>query len=343
LDFGFTIEGLQAVHQIQNPKSKIQNRKIAMQSISTSAPRVMRTQRRSNLRLRRERMFTIILFLLPPALLYLLLVLFPVILAAQYGLYKWNGLGPLSNFIGLDNYIRILSDDIFHKAIWHNVVLIVLSLAIQLPLSLCCALLVGRRLRGRAVFRMIFFLPFVLSEVVTGLIWSFIYHARAGLVNWVLAIVAPAWEPPSWLGTPNLLVLLSIFVVITWKYFGYHMILYVAGLQNIPAELEEAAQIDGASTWQTLRYITIPLLGPTIRLTIYLSVLGSLQIFDLVWVMTQGGPANASNTMATYMYQFGFLRSQLGYGSSIALIMFVICFSFSLFYQRWVMRRDFAE
>ena len=95
------------------------------------------------------------------------------------------------------------------------------------------------------------------------------------------------------------------------------MILYVAGLQNIPAEVEEAAQIDGASTWQVIRYIIVPLLGPTIRLTVYLSVLGSLQIFDLVWVMTQGGPANASNTMATYMYQFGFLRSQLGYGSSI--------------------------
>jgi raffinose/stachyose/melibiose transport system permease protein len=189
---------------------------------------------------------------------------------------------------------------------------------------------------------MIYFLPFVLSEVVTGLIWSFIYHARAGLLNWLLALVFPTWDPPSWLGTPNLLVLLSIFVVITWKYFGYHMILYVAGLQNIPAEIEEAAQIDGASGWQVIRYIIIPLLGPTIRLTVYLSVLGSLQIFDLVWVMTQGGPANASNTMATYMYQFGFLRSQLGYGSSIAVIMFVICFSFSLIYQRQVMRRDFA-
>jgi raffinose/stachyose/melibiose transport system permease protein len=121
------------------------------------------------------------------------------------------------------------------------------------------------------------------------------------------------------------------------------MILYVAGLQNIPSEVEEAAQIDGATSGQIIRYIIIPLLGPTIRLTIFLSVLGSLQFFDLVWVMTQGGPANASNTMATYMYQFGFLRTQLGYGSSIAVIMFFICFGFSLLYQQRVMRQDFTD
>ncbi len=239
--------------------------------------------------------------------------------------------------------MRILSDDIFQQAASHNLLIIVLSLLIQLPISLACALLVRRHLRGRSIFRMIYFLPFVLSEVVTGLIWSFIYHPRGGLLNWVLSLIVPDFDPPSWLGTPSVLVLLCIFVVITWKYFGYHMILYVAGLQNIPYEVEEAAQIDGASGWQVIRHIVIPLLGPTIRLTIFLSVLGSLQFFDLVWVMTQGGPANASSTMATYMYQFGFLRTQLGYGSSIAVIMFIICFSFSLFYQQKVMRRDFVD
>ncbi|MCX6050185.1 MAG: sugar ABC transporter permease [Chloroflexi bacterium] len=313
-----------------------------MQSISTAISGSASVNRRRSVHLRRERTFTIILFLLPAAALYSLLVIFPVLQAAYYGFYKWNGLGPATNFVGMDNYLRILRDEIFQQALWHNIVLIVLSLVTQLPLALACAILVGRHLRGRSFFRMIYFLPFVLSEVVAGLIWSFIYHPRAGLLNWLLKLVFPAWEPPSWLGTPNLLVLFCIFVVITWKYFGYHMILYVAGLQNIPAEVEEAAQIDGASSWQVIRYIIIPLLGRTIRLTVYLSVLGSLQLFDLVWIMTQGGPANSSNTMATYMYQFGFLRSQLGYGSSIALIMFIICFSFSLIYQRKVMHQDFA-
>jgi raffinose/stachyose/melibiose transport system permease protein len=314
-----------------------------MQSASTSVPRPTSAAARRALRFRPQRAITIVLFLLPAAALYILLVIFPVVQAAFFGFYRWNGLGPATDFVGLGNYMRILSDEIFLGAVSHNLILIVLSLLIQLPLALGCALLVGRGLRGRAYYRMIYFLPFVLSEVVTGLIWSFIYHPRAGLLNWVLSLIVPGWEPPSWLGTPNLLVLSAIFVVITWKYFGYHMILYVAGLQNIPHELEEAAQIDGASAWQVIRYVIIPLLGPTIRLTIYLSVLGSLQIFDLIWVMTQGGPANVSNTMATYMYQFGFLRSQLGYGSSIAVIMFVICFSFSLIYQQRVMRRDLGE
>jgi raffinose/stachyose/melibiose transport system permease protein len=314
-----------------------------MQSISTTVPRSTRAVQRRGLRFRPQRALTIALFLLPAAALYILLVIYPVIQAAYFGFYKWNGLGPATDFVGLENYIRILSDDIFLGAISHNLTLIALSLVTQLPLALGCALLVGRALRGRSIFRMIYFLPFVLSEVVTGLIWSFIYHPRAGLLNWILSVILPGWVPPSWLGTPNALVLGAIFVVITWKYFGYHMILYVAGLQNIPSEVEEAAQIDGASGWQVIRYVIIPLLGPTIRLTVYLSVLGSLQIFDLIWVMTQGGPANVSNTMATYMYQFGFLRSQLGYGSSIAVIMFVICFGFSLFYQQRVMRRDFGE
>jgi raffinose/stachyose/melibiose transport system permease protein len=294
------------------------------------------------MRLRLERIATIVAFLLPAAVLYTMLVIFPVIQAGYYGFFKWNGLGPATNFVGFENYIRILSDDIFQMAVSHNLLIIVLSVLIQLPLALFCALLVNRGLRGRSIFRMIYFLPFVLSEVVTGLIWSFIYHPRAGLLNWVLRLLFPSFEPPSWLGTPNILVLLCIFVVVTWRYFGYPMILYVAGLQNIPHEIEEAAQIDGASSLQVVRYIIIPLLGPTIRLTIFFCVLGSLQFFDLVWVMTQGGPANASNTMATYMYQHGFLRTQLGYGSSIAVIMFIICFSFSLFYQNKIMRRDFS-
>ncbi len=314
-----------------------------MQSLSNALSGAAGVNRRTSIHLRRERIITIVLFLLPAAVLYSLLVIFPVLLAAHHGFYKWNGLGPLTNFVGLDNYVRILNDKIFQQAVWHNIVIILLSLVTQLPLALFCAILVGRHLPGRTIFRMIYFLPFVLSEVVTGLIWSFIYHPRAGLLNWVLHLLFPTWETPSWLGTPNLLVLFAIFVVVNWKYFGYHMILYVAGLQNIPSEIEEAAQIDGASSWQVIRSIIIPLLGPTIRLTIYLAVLGSIQIFDLVWVMTQGGPANASNTMATYMYQFGFIRTQLGYGSSIAVIMFAICFSFSLIYQRRVMQQDFAR
>ena len=126
----------------------------------------------------------------------------------------------------------------------------------------------------------------------------------------------------------------------SWKYFGFHLILYVAGLQQIPADLEEAARIDGASSFQVLRHITIPLLGSTIRISVFLSILGALQYFDLIWIMTLGGPVNSSETMATYMIKNGFQRFQLGYGSAVGVILFMLCFIFSLAYQRMVLRRD---
>ena len=282
----------------------------------------------------------IIGFLLPAATLYNGLVLLPVIQAIYYSFWRWNGLGPLQNFIGLANYTRLLNDRVFIGALGHNLQLVALSIIIQLPLALGLALLVRGIVRGRATFRTIFFMPFVFSEVVTGVIWNFIYRPDGGLINSLLQSIIPGFHETALLANPNT-VLYALFGVITWKFFGYHMILYIAGLQNIPAELEEAAQIDGCGKLQTLRYITIPLLGSTIRLTIYLSVLGSLQFFDLIWVMTTGGPVNASDTMATYLYKFGFQRFQLGYGSAIAVIIFLICFSFSLIYQRVAMRRDF--
>ncbi len=299
-------------------------------------------ERASARRRRRDlgRIVTIVGFLLPATILYVGLVLFPVIQAVYFSFFRWNGLGPLQNFTGLANYTRAFGDSVFVGALGHNLLIVLLSLAVQLPLALGLALLVGRGLPGRAIFRTIFFMPFVLSEVVTGVIWNFIFRPNGGLINVLLQSIFPAAPQTALLADPNT-VLYALFAVITWKYFGYHMILYLAGLQNIPAELEEAAQIDGCGRFQTLRYITIPLLGSTIRLTIYLSVLGAIQIFDLVWVMTTGGPVNASNTMATYLFKFGFQRFQLGYGSAIASIMFLICFGFSLVYQRAVMRRDF--
>lgn len=159
-----------------------------------------------------------------------------------------------------------------------------------------------------------------------------------GLLNAV--VVRLGSESVAWLADTNI-VLLSVFIALTWKYFGFHMLLYLAGLQNIPIELEEAARIDGANSFQNFFYITLPLLGSTIRTTVYLSVLGSIQQFILVWIMTKGGPVNASETLATYMYRFGFVRFQLGYGSAVAIYMFLICLAFSLVYQRLSRRPDY--
>jgi raffinose/stachyose/melibiose transport system permease protein len=286
-----------------------------------------------------QKLAVIVAFLLPPGLIYFLLVLLPVIQAVHFSFYRWSGLGPMQDFIGLDNYVRVLRDTVFRRALGNNLLIVVLSVLVQLPLALGLALLIRRNLPGRAIFRVIFFLPYVLSEVITGVLWSFVYNPQYGLLNKVLGVF-PGFTPQGWLGDPKM-VIYALFVVISWKYFGLHLILYMAGLQNVPTELEESAIIDGANGAQVIRHVTIPLLAPTIRLSLFLSVLGSLQIFDLVWVMTTGGPVNASETMATYLYRYGFQRFSIGYGSAVAVVLFAICFVFSLVYQRYVMRRDY--
>jgi raffinose/stachyose/melibiose transport system permease protein len=279
-------------------------------------------------------------FLLPSVIIYGLFVFFPLFQAFYYGLYDWNGLGPLEDYVGLQNYRDVLSDEIFRNALKHNLVILSLSILVQLPLALGLALVVGRKMRGRAFFRTVFFLPYVLSEVVTGVLWSFLYHPRTGL-NELFAKIIPGFEPIGWLSDPNI-VLYSLFIAITWKFVGFHFILYLAGLQSIPEELEESAKLDGASNLRVIKDVTVPLLAPTIRLTVFLSAIGSLQFFDLIWVMTEGGPVNASQTMATYMYKFSFQRFALGYGAAASLIIFLICFVFALFYMRFFMNRDYA-
>ena len=144
----------------------------------------------------------------------------------------------------------------------------------------------------------------------------------------------------AWLANTSI-VLGAVFFALTWKYFGFHMLLYLTGLQNIPTEIEEAGRIDGASSFQSFYYITLPLLASTIKTSVYVSVLGSLQLFILVWIMTKGGPVNASETLSTYMYRFGFVRFQLGYGSAVAIYMFLFCLVFSLIYQRLTRQPDY--
>ena len=311
----------------------------SLSGTNTIAPRssVPRRRRRFNT----EKAVTVAIFLIPGLILYTGLVVVPVFQAIRYSFFKWNGLGALDQFVGLENYIRALSDPMFQGAILHNLVILVLSIVIQLPLALGLALMVQRGLRGRTVFRLIFFLPYVLSEIITGVIWTFIYKPDAGLLNSIFISIFPNLTPPAWLGDSQL-VLLALFLVMTWKYFGLHLLLFLAALQNVPVELEEAASIDGATRWQTIRFIIIPLLGTTALLSVYLSAIGSIQIFDLVWVMTTGGPVGASEMMATYMYKFGFQRLQIGYGSAVAVIIFLFCLVLSLIYQRVSRRREFA-
>jgi raffinose/stachyose/melibiose transport system permease protein len=294
------------------------------------------TQRRP--RVRWTRWSTVALFVVPALVFYAVFVLLPIAQAMVYSLFKWNGLKPLTDFIGLANYQRALSDPVFLGAISHNALIILLSLFIQIPFALALALLLNRDFPGRAVLRLLFFAPYVIAEVITGIIFQLML-TPGGLVDQSLQAMGLGFMVQLWLADPSV-VLSTLFVIISWKYFGFHMIIMLAGLQNIPREVEEAALVDGASRNRTIRHVTLPLLGPTIRVSIFLSIIGALQLFDLVWATTKGGPVNASNTMATYMIDWGIRRNQLGYGSATAVILFVMAFIVALLYQRFVMRRD---
>jgi raffinose/stachyose/melibiose transport system permease protein len=281
---------------------------------------------------------TIGLFLAPALSLYGLFVLFPIVQAAHYSLYRWNGLQPLTDFIGLKNYVTAFNSTSFTAAVSNNLLIIVLSLTIQIPFSLFLAILLNRRFPGRAIFRLIFFLPYVLSEAIAGIVFSLLLQPAA-FVDSSLTGVGLGGLIQDWLGDTNV-VMFTMFFIISWKYFGFHMILLLAGLQGIPHEIEEAALIDGAGSSQVFRYVTLPLLGPTLRVSIFLSMIGALQLFDMVWVTTGGGPLNASNTMAIAMFRAGFRDTQMGYGSALAVILFLFGLVVALAYQRFVLRRD---
>ncbi len=281
---------------------------------------------------------TIGLFLLPALALYVVFVIVPVVQATHFSLYKWNGLEPLTDFIGIKNYQVALANDAFRTAIANNLLIVVLSLGLQIPFSLGLAVLLNRRFPGRAVFRLLFFLPYVLSEAITGIVFRLMLQPGS-LVNSALTSAGLGGWVQDWLGDDTL-VMFTLFVIISWKYFGFHMVLLLAGLQGIPHEIEEAALIDGAGRRQVFRYVTLPLLGPTLRVSVFLSMIGALQLFDMVWVMTGGGPLHASNTMAISMFRAGFKSTQMGYGSAQAVILFLFGLIVALAYQRFVLRRD---
>jgi raffinose/stachyose/melibiose transport system permease protein len=307
-----------------------------LNAIGTAGRAVARPARWTITRRRLE-----LLLLLGPALaLFVGFVLAPLVVATYYSLHEWNGFGPLDDYVGLSNYERAFSDPVFRSAIGHNLIIAGLSLAIQLPLSIAIALLLNRRIRGRRFLRLVVFAPYVLSEAIVAVIWLLILQPD-GFVDEALRSVGLGGLVQEWLANGSI-VLYTLFVVVTWKFIGFGIILFLAGLQGIPSELREAAALDGASPWQATRYVVLPLLAPTIRIWIFLAIIGSLQLFDIVWIMTAGGPANASETMATYLVDRGFKRYEFGYGSAVSVILFVICFAFALVYQRYALRRDTA-
>ena len=282
-----------------------------------------------------SQMRTCFLFLPPALLLFTLFVTWPVVEAAYYSFFNWNGYGAPSKWIGLENFLRVLNDPIFYHSLFNNLLIVLVSAFIQVPMALALALLISDKSRSSVIFRAIFFLPYILGEIVAGLIWRYIYDGNYG----VLAVVY-RWfgqQAPEVLATEGWATAALLLVVI-WKYFGFHMALFVAGRQGVGDDVLEAAKIDGATRWQSTLSIVLPLMRPVIVLSLFFSILGSLQAFAIIVALTDGGPSNSTHSAVSYLYNFGIKRMRVGFGSAIGVTLFIICVLVMVFYKRLFMR-----
>lgn len=271
----------------------------------------------------------IFIFMLPAVLFFLVVIVAPVILSVYYSTLKWDGVGK-GVFIGLDNYRRLFFDntDNFPKSVINSFLFMLVSLFIQIPISLLLAILIENGIKGENFFRNVFFVPVVLSTVVIGQLWMKIYHPDYGLLNTFLRSIGLGSWAHGWLGDQNT-ALMATFIPTLWQYVGYHMLLLYAAIKSISPQIFEAARIDGANKRQITFRITIPMIVPMIKVCMLFSVIGSLKVFDLVYVLTNGGPAQASEVPSTLMVKTIFMGFQYGYGSAMAVFIIAECALFT--------------
>lgn len=275
----------------------------------------------------------IAVFILPALILFIAFSIIPLITSGIYSLFEYDGIGTMK-FIGFSNYIRMFTGDrYFPQAVLNSMILVGASLFIQLPISLGLAMLLAKGVKGEKYFRTIYFLPVVISSMVIGQLWIKIFHSEYGLLNMLISTVTGQTFDYSWLSNPDT-AFISTVVPAVWQYIGYHMLIFYAGIKSISPDYYEAAMIDGANKWQTNMKITIPLLAPVIKTCSIFAITGSLRAFDLIYVMTGGGPNHASDVPATLMYNNLFRRGLYGYGSAQAFFIVVECLIFSYIVTR---------
>lgn len=276
----------------------------------------------------------IILFLLPAIILFVGIIIVPIVMSSYYSLHEWDGFTDMK-FIGLDNYVELFTNETvnFPQALLNAIFFLLLSVFIQLPFSLVLALLLARGRKGSRFFLSVYFIPVIMSTVVIGQLWLKIYSPDYGLLNVALNSLGLESWAKVWLGDRST-ALISTFIPTMWQYTGYHMLLMYAGIRNVPTQIKEAALIDGATEWQVNRRIIIPMIKPVLRVCVIISVIGSLKVFDLIYILTNGGPVHATEVPSTLMVSMLFLRNRYGFGSAIAIALIFLCFLFAVIIRK---------
>lgn len=280
----------------------------------------------------------VFIFLLPALVLFLTIIIVPIFMSVTYSLTEWDGIGK-KVFTGFDNYkeLFLTNSDGFWRAVKNSLIFAAGSVFVQLPISLILALILARGVKGERFYVSVYFIPVLISTVVIGQLWMKIYNPQYGLLNTVLRSMGLEQLTGNWLGDTKK-VIFAVIVPVLWQYIGYHMLLMYASVRSISEEIFEAARIDGANGIQTALHITIPLMKPILKVCVTFAVVGSLKNFDLVYVMTGGGPAGASQLPSTLMVETIFSRNMYGYGSSMAIFIILVCFLFA-----WLIRGAFRD
>ena len=281
-----------------------------------------------------------IAFYIAPAFILLMVLIFiPLLLSGYYGLMDWDGIGE-KTFIGLDNYIEGIQDKLFWSSAFHSFLLAIFS-ALSLIIYLAVSIILASKIKGADLLRKIYLIPMLLSSVAIAQLWVKVYNPTNGILNTFLRSIGIE-NPPSWLADPSL-VLFAIFIPILWQYAGFYILIYYAALKNIPESLIEAARIDGASPFQIAMRIKLPLIKEIVSVTIVLAIVGSLKYFDLIYVMTAGGPNGASEVMASYMYKLAFSSYNFGYGSAIGFLLLIITMIVTLIIRKLTETKEKLE
>jgi len=272
----------------------------------------------------------ILIFLLPALILFCGVLIAPIGASAYFSFFDWNGF-TTKTFIGLSNYKELFTSNSigFMRALRNSLLLAFLSVFLQLPLALALALTLGRKIKGERTFLSVYFMPVLISTVVIGQLWLKIYNPDYGVLNVALRSLGLENWTRIWLGDKKT-ALAAVFVPTLWQYVGYHMLLLYAGVKSVPTELREAAMLDGATDGQVNRYIVLPYIKPIIKISVIFAVTGSLKSFDLIYVLTNGGPLHKTEVPSTLMISMLFLRNRYGMGSTIAVLLILLCFGFAL-------------
>lgn len=278
-------------------------------------------------------------FVVPAVLVYAVVVLGPGLAGVAYAFTDWSGIGDAA-FVGLRNFRELLDDRRTLDSVVNTLLLTVAVVVVQNGIGLALALGVHANIRSRALLRVIFFAPAVVSPVMVAVLWKYVYNPEDGAgLNGVLGAVGLGGLRQDWLGDPSL-ALWSVAAMVVWQYAGYSMVIFLAGLQGVPAELHEAARIDGAGTWQRFRYVTWPMLAPALTVNLMLSTIGGLKLFDQVYAATNGGPGTSTETLSTVLYKEAFVYGKFGYSTAVALVLAVFVAAVSLVQLRWLRARE---